>query len=107
MAGFDLDADAFLKGLARALADLERDAAQELVNTADAVVDRAKALCPVDTGHLRDSLEARVLGDGTVEVGTDDPTGIYNEFGTSKMPPRQFMRPALAEAPRDFGKGIR
>lgn len=32
-----------------------------------------------------------------VQIGTKDPLGLIHEFGTTKIPPRPFLRPAVYE----------
>lgn len=54
----------------------------------------ATAACPVDTGHLRDSLEHEVDGD-TLRVGTNVDYAAYVEEGTRHMAPQPYLRPAL------------
>lgn len=106
----EFDARAFAVGVERGVASYEATCARALDELANAVVDRARAMAPVDTGELRSSIAKGPAGnDGHgpfVDFGTNDPVGIYQEFGTSKMPPHPFMRPALAEAPAQFGKGL-
>lgn len=48
----------------------------------------------LETGALRGSIRTLVHNENEAEVVTDDPKAAYHEFGTSKMPPRPFMRPA-------------
>ncbi|NRD80287.1 hypothetical protein HPT25_23475 [Bacillus sp. BRMEA1] len=45
-------------------------------------------------GKLRGSILVQI---GVMEatVGTNDKIGTYQEFGTSRIPPRPFLRPAL------------
>lgn len=45
-------------------------------------------------GQLRGSILVQI---GVMEatVGTNDKVGAYQEFGTSRIPPRPFLRPAL------------
>lgn len=49
----------------------------------------------LETGELRDSIQhnsTTSLGGAEAYVGTDNPVGIYQEFGTSRgIPPRSFM----------------
>lgn len=45
---------------------------------------------------LRNTIGIKVEG-MTAAVGTDDPIGEYHEYGTSHIPPRPFLRPALYE----------
>lgn len=65
----------------------------------------ARALCPVGTGELRDSIVVRVDGlEGSVTAGTDHAE--YVEDGTSVMAPQPFMTPALNQNSRDFIAGF-
>jgi HK97 gp10 family phage protein len=59
------------------------------------MADDCRRYCPVDTGELRDSIEAlpAVDGFGQVRVGTDH--WRYVEYGTRNMSAQPFMRPAL------------
>lgn len=95
------DDKSFLAGLDAAIAEYDHDGAKALDKAGDAAVEAARSKVPVDTGELRDSIRVIEKGhdDGPyVDVGTDDPVGIYQEFGTVNVPPQPFMRPALAEA---------
>lgn len=51
---------------------------------------------------LRNSILVEVKG-MTGIVGTNNPLGKYHEFGTRKIPPRPFLRPALHQE-QDFIK---
>ena len=53
----------------------------------------AKALCPVDTGALRGSIKTQVEGMSAKVTASMEYAG-YVEFGTYKMAPRAYMRPA-------------
>jgi len=47
--------------------------------------------------HLRNTIEWEISG-LHAQVGTQDPIGLWQEFGTSRgVPPRPFLRPALWE----------
>jgi len=54
----------------------------------------AKAACPVDTGHLRESLEHEVQDD-TLRVGSNVKYAVYVEEGTRHMHAQPYLRPAL------------
>lgn len=45
---------------------------------------------------LRESIDIEVRG-LVGYVGTNNPLGPYHEFGTSRIPPRPYLRPALYE----------
>ena len=55
----------------------------------------AKAMCPVDTGRLRDSITHMVDGgEKSVCIGTNVEYGPFVELGTSKRVAKPFLRPA-------------
>jgi hypothetical protein len=69
----------------------------------------AKALCPVDTGDLRDSIDSEILGE-TARVGSDLDYALYVEeghrvayrgadglthFTGDVVPPQPFLRPSI------------
>jgi HK97 gp10 family phage protein len=59
----------------------------------------AEAGVPVRTGALQMSITKSVSKNGNVVTGkveTNSPYAKFLEFGTSRMPARPFMRPALA-----------
>lgn len=81
-------------------------AAHETVHLVVAgAVAAAKGLVRVDSGELRDSIHAVAAGEaGTaaedIVVGTDH--ALPNEFGTSTMTARPFLRPALHRAEQEL-----
>ena len=46
------------------------------------------------TGKMKASIDLVVFGNGFV-VGSRDPVAGYQEFGTSRMPARPFIQPAM------------
>lgn len=81
---------------------------RSLVEALGVFGDRARSLAPVKFGDLQEGIEEgtkltrrqkRLAGppvSGYQEAysGTSDPTGIFQEFGTSRHSPKPFMRPA-------------
>lgn len=54
----------------------------------------AQALCPVDTGALRDSITSQIEGDViTISAGTD--YALFVEMGTINMAAQPFLRPSI------------
>lgn len=50
----------------------------------------------IDTGELVQSITFQVKDNGTVgEVGSDKKHGLYMEYGTSKILPRPWLKPAF------------
>lgn len=97
----------------------------EIGKQTEIIATDARSLCPVDTGHLRESIQTRVIENKsqiTGEVFTDVEYAPYVEFGTGQrgekaglkreginlaynpdwagMAPQPFMYPAL-EVHRD------
>lgn len=68
---------------------------------ASIVRDRARALCPVRTGALRNSISAESSGN-KAEISAEKEYGVFVEFGTSKMSPKPFMVPALLESTEEI-----
>jgi hypothetical protein len=65
------------------------------------IVIKAKALAPVRTGRLLHSIYFQVTRDLVLKVGCYVPYAYFQEFGTSRIAPRQFLTRALLEnAPR-------
>ena len=63
------------------------------------IVKRAKQLAPVRTGQLRDGIGYIYRPqDRTLIVEAKAPHSVFVEFGTYKMAPRPFLRPAMKEA---------
>lgn len=75
--------------------------AATVVRTVSSLIVRdAKLFAPVDTGYLRSSIGDEILGDGhsgriTAIIGPTADYGIYQELGTSRMPPNPFLFPAF------------
>ena len=84
-------------GLLNAAQKIERDFADIIGQCAQIVCDRAKEICPVDTGRLRDSITAESDGEKAyVSANTD--YAAYVEFGTSKTAPHPYLVPALLDS---------
>ena len=54
----------------------------------------AKIQAPVDTGRLRNSIMHMQQGSDTEIIATNVEYAPYQEFGTSRIPPHPFIRPA-------------
>lgn len=62
------------------------------------VEGQAASLAPVDTGLLKKSITHRIIdrkGQPVGQVGTNVEYAAFQEFGTSKMAPQPFLKPAL------------
>jgi phage gpG-like protein len=95
-----IEGEASHRALVRS-AKIVRDEARRVLGTydygwprlQDKTIDRkATGDSPLlETGKLRASIKYEVH-DNVAIVGTNDPNGLYNEFGTSRgIPPRPFL----------------
>ena len=87
------------------LADSVRAALAEAVDAGCKDIQAlAQEKAPVDTGHLKGSIEGKPDAPGaltgTVSVGAD--YGVHVEYGTHKTAAQSFMRPAFAEGADAF-----
>lgn len=58
---------------------------------AQSTIDRKGADTPLlETGAMRDSIRHEVTGD-TARIGSDLDYALYQEVGTSRIPPRSFL----------------
>ena len=91
---------ALASDLDRAAGRVGADAAAVVRKTAKKIEADAKALAPVGTGNLRNSISTDVEGDGrftaiTAAVGPTAFYGAFVEYGTSQNGPRPYMGPAF------------
>jgi HK97 gp10 family phage protein len=63
---------------------------------------RAQTKAPVDTGALRNSIQAAQVRPFAWRVTVGAEYGIYQEFGTRRMPARPFFFPAVHEVEPSF-----
>jgi HK97 gp10 family phage protein len=87
-------------------AEVRRRLSLVVRKTAKDVEARAKVRAPVDTGALKGSIQARPVDELTSEVVVGQEYGIYQEFGTVRMPARPYLRPAVEEVAPAFEQAI-
>ncbi|TXN51616.1 HK97-gp10 family putative phage morphogenesis protein [Methylobacterium sp. WL2] len=64
------------------------------------IARKAKGDTPLlETGELRASI-SHTVGVGEAYVGSNDDKAVWQEFGTSHMPPRPFLMPAATRQER-------
>lgn len=102
--GFELvivfDRTAELKGRARTRAG------QIVAKTAHDIESLAKQRAPVDTGALKNSIQARQVAPFNWEVGVGVAYGPYVEFGTSKMAAQPYLTPAVEAVRGPFAAAL-
>lgn len=90
--------------LPRIQINLKKALSQLVRKTAFSIEARAKALAPVDTGALRNSIQTEIKGPLQATVGTNLEYAAYQEFGTRYQKGHPFMTPAFDAEMKEFGK---
>jgi HK97 gp10 family phage protein len=62
----------------------------------------AKAICPVDTGRLRNSITHQQYDETTEVIGTNVEYAPFVELGTHKMAERPYLRPAAENHAEEY-----
>ncbi len=93
----------FTDNSAAVLRALESATHNGLTEIGKRAVDYARERVPVDTGALRDSIEATVEDD-TLTVGSSKEYALPVETGTYKMAARPYLKPAMAEHSDEYKK---
>lgn len=60
----------------------------------------------IDTGNLRGSIAAMMVNQTLAIVAVNTEYGIYLEYGTRKMAPRPYIRPAVDEVKGKFLRAL-
>lgn len=101
----ELDSEAFMRDLITHVNRLEIETREQLYGVGLAIQNKARQLCPVDTGRLRSSIFMR-KGEDFVEIGTNVHYAPHVEFGTSRMRAKPYLRPAIALAAGMFRAAV-
>lgn len=67
----------------------------------------AKPRAPVDTGNLRNSIQAQSTGELSAEVNVGAEYGPYVEFGTHKMAAQPYLSPAVEAQRGSFEAAVK
>ncbi|MFN3621260.1 MAG: HK97-gp10 family putative phage morphogenesis protein [Nitrososphaerales archaeon] len=87
--------DSSLWNLSKAILFLSDEALNLAAETA---VDEGKRLAPVRTGRLRNSIRILERGRDYAVVGSDVEYAPFVEYGTRRISPRPYLRPAVEKA---------
>lgn len=87
--------------------NLQANIGEALRQAAELIVSEAQANAPVDTGHLRDSIEVTEESDDSVTVVAGAEYAAYVEYGTSKMAAQPFFEPAIESVRSEIERMIR
>ena len=104
ISGF-VEVDLFKRAMASIPKDLRKELRRDMKRAADVWVNNAKALAPVDTGHLRsrirsrqsswDDLKYEIISDAIKNVSSAGPYPSFQEFGTVHNKAHPYLFPAL------------
>ena len=79
-------------------AAMDKAIAKALVMIGQQAEGNAKAICPVDTGRLRNSITNAIDTEANaVYIGTNVEYGPHVELGTSRRHPHPYLKPAAAD----------
>lgn len=79
-------------------AAMDKAIAKALTMIGQRAEGNAKAICPVDTGRLRNSITNAIDTEANaVYIGTNVEYGPYVELGTSRRHPHPYLKPAAAD----------
>ena len=87
--------DKLLSSIEKQPEKIQKEAGDTIVNTGLRVEKRAKSNAPVDTGYLKAHIKSERTGTLSADITSSAEYSIYNEFGTRKMSPHPYMRPAI------------
>jgi HK97 gp10 family phage protein len=85
----------FARDLSRAAAGIESMAEAAEMRVARQALKTARDLVPVDTGETRAEMRVVRRKSGGVAVESSTVASVFQEFGTSRMAPNPFIRPAV------------
>jgi HK97 gp10 family phage protein len=75
---------------------------------AASTLERKSADTPLlETGELRDSIQWKVVSPVEAHVGSDNQKAVWQELGTSRIPPRPFLGPAVFQNEALIKKAVR
>ncbi len=87
------------------MASLDYNTDQAIQWLARQVQAGAMMRAPVDTGALKNSIEAERIESGVWQVHDGVEYGIYQELGTYKMAAQPFLIPACEQVAGDLNSG--
>jgi HK97 gp10 family phage protein len=58
------------------------------------------------TGKLRDSIKHTVISDKEAAVGSNEDIAVYQELGTSRIPPRSFLAQAAVHTEKEVAHAV-
>lgn len=78
-------------------ADFREDLDETIDLVGEMIKEEAKKIAPKRTGRLARSIFHRHVAELTHEIGAQVFYAVYVEYGTSRMLPRPYLRPAIEQ----------
>lgn len=102
----DLKIDVVIDNVSKVVGNAHTEAQKAVVKAVNDTVDRAQLEAPVDTGYLKNSIQADLENISDLEgaVGVGAEYGIYVEFGTRNTPAQPFLIPTAEAVGEEFVK---
>lgn len=99
--------DDMIKYIKRIEKEQEADVKKAIRQSAYLLEAQAKALAPVQSGYLRESIKTHIKDGGlSAEVISHAEYSLFVEYGTSKQEAQQYMSPAYFKAKEHFERLI-
>ncbi len=98
----DMDIVITYDGIEALKGEVRKLAKEVVATTAFSVEANAKAVVPVRTGRLRNSITSKEEGDLTWTIAPHTDYAIFVEYGTRFMRERSYMRPAAEKVRAPF-----
>lgn len=89
------------------VAGMEANAERIVAKAALDIEAHAKTRAPVDTGTLKNSIQATRIGDAHWRVTVGADYGLYVEWGTVHMAAQPFFQPAIQAVTPQFLRALR
>ena len=86
--------DARIKALIHTASNLESDPLW--IDFSTRVVSAAKAIAPVDSGYMRDTIQYKFVDDGVL-FSASSGYSLFVEYGTVNQAAQPFLGPAIEE----------
>ena len=97
----------FQNNLPRIIPRVPKELAKLVRKTAFGIEAKAKALAPVDTGLLRNSIQTDVERPLKATIGTNVEYAPHQEFGTRHQKGKPFLTPAADEQRTEFEREVK
>jgi HK97 gp10 family phage protein len=107
MAQFQMTWKVVQNDFPRIIRGMESKAEMFVAKAALDIEAQAKSKAPVDTGTLKNSIQATKVGTAHWRVVVGADYGMYVEWGTGRMAAQPFLQPAILAVTPTFLRALR